>query len=935
MWPLWMIITVAVGGAVSLTVTAVLTVVYFERRRHRRLMAKHGLNRNPSQMHRHHLSITDVDIASLPRAARSLRDSYQRPRGDSIRFYATIPSQDDIKSFPESTTGVSVAEEKHIQTTDGARQWLAPSKSKRFTRKKKIAKVSTSLVMVRSPMSAITEATEPSRHGTPELVELPAHETLELTPERAAIPMTVKIVRDSHLSIDSILDPPNAITLQQGISHGAVLKSRSISAGSIALPPNIPLPPVPNTAPFDPRHRANLSRSKSDISLHNRDVSVLSQQASLKSSGGRFSGFMFELTGEDVSRKRSSKEYTSSVHDQTSFQFPKPEAVQTQDESFKTIDASTWNLPNSLRPSRPITPTPPTISPKSASRSVSMIDYDAIFSAGSSLNSSPMKPYGGTILRPVSAISMSSADMFRHSVVGAKVPESPRVVGHRRQNCVRIKNLTPVESKRRLSSQLSRLAEAEEDHDSILLPSPARVDQVPGGSIEKMSAPMIGHNESASASDTSLNVPVIRQPQAQSLRVKRPGWTSIKDKSKPVRPLPVPGDPTKQKQTSTHAAVTVEAPIASRRVGTEISPTMLEAIKTSENDNSDSPVSSIRTHSPNSPQRQRTQIQGPRNAPPPSLRVRQQTLAGSPIRRKSSENDRAGRQHQRQRNQIVDNVDMQKSIAMLKNITLPHTHGRHFTGSPPAMAMARTPSSRYADSPSIRVPKIRNRSNTVAGHVGERIQPPPSPKQPKKSFLDVPSDTPPNAGRFTYSPSSISIWEDESVGGDSPEQKSKQPLRQREVSTEDESNSGGYSPVKSRRDHFDQLSTYSRNMSSQQYQQLGQQSPIQRESLWRLQQNANVTGRALASTEKSPLRKGIVSPRPKIHFGLEGLKDVSPVTPTILSNEGRTRGHTTSVTAIPVTQTVYDQVGLGLKFGEKSMAYTVNEMDLIGSARMR
>lgn len=51
---------------------------------------------------------------------------------------------------------------------------------------------------------------------------------------------------------------------------------------------------------------------------------------------------------------------------------------------------------------------------------------------------------------------------------------------------------------------------------------------------------------------------------------------------------------------------------------------------------------------------------------------------------------------------------------------------------------------------------------------------------------------------------------------------------------------------------------------------------------------------------------------------------------------GRIRGHTVSAGRMGgAGEDKGEVVGLGLKFGEKSMAYTVNEMERVGTARLR
>ena len=154
MWPLWLIVAVAVGSALAVTTSAVLVVVQVERKKHQKVVAENSLDRSLSQYHRPHLSITDVDFANIPRPGRSLRQSIQSPRRDS-RFYSTMSSEDEIRTYPEGTVE-SLANANYVHTdTDRTHQWLNPSKSKKLEkRKKKAIQLSISAPMARSPTTA-------------------------------------------------------------------------------------------------------------------------------------------------------------------------------------------------------------------------------------------------------------------------------------------------------------------------------------------------------------------------------------------------------------------------------------------------------------------------------------------------------------------------------------------------------------------------------------------------------------------------------------------------------------------------------------------------------------------------------------------------------------------------------------------------------------
>ncbi|KAK5940939.1 hypothetical protein PMZ80_006216 [Knufia obscura] len=905
MWPLWLILAVALGG-ISVLGSAALLTVYIERKRRRKLVAQGAFDRNVSQYHRPHLSIKDVDYAALPRPTRSLRQSIVSPRRDS-RFYSTMPSEDEIRTFPDCSAE-SVAEASYVHTSTGAdrsHQWLSPSKSgKKDKRKKKAPVFSISAPMARSPLSAVIEVTESERAGSPEPVELPAHTTPKVTPEKPTAHLHNPM--PSHgpqSSFDSMISNAgkNSNRVSQRISHGNTLKSRSISMGSInASPPDCPLPPVPQGMSKSHSRNASASRTKPIISTQRRDISLLNTPLSTKhdnipgpnrpnntqvKASNAFSDFDFGLEDGTIQIIRIEAEQSPQpTADQTRMHSPlrsAPAASTTypSDDSFKTIDASRWNLPRGLRHLGPSTPNLSANSSESGSRpisAVSLTSYNGFHSNPHTPSVSPSKMSFGPPSRPV---SISSVDIFRNSIVGPNAPvlapESPRSRGHKRQNCVRISGLTPVDAaKKRLSSQLRRLSEAEEtdfeDNKSMAVELPATSPVKSKLSAVELPVP-----------NTVLEVPKVRQPQALSLRVKRPGVPSVRDKQSTQSPQLDTNATAYQQQPNISpqhysespltASTTIEPPF--RYQGSPASdPTRAPPPKQEYSPVSPSPQAltpekkqpQLRrplTYSPASPsmlnspvpsstgpRRNKTQLHGPRNIPPPSLHVRNKTSpalrqgerSGSPIRKTSSSN------HSKQRSTSQD--DMKRSLALLKTLTHAAQSGPglpevNIVKSNPAdrsdRAVSKLPPSRYAEfsTSSASTQRPRQRSKTVGGRPAPSMFEPPRTR-PEMAFVHRQQQqqqqqakvTPPVASKFPHSPSSISIYEDVSVKSDSPEVTFKaapQPI--------------SHKPTTANR-------TRSRTVTGAKPTQ-----PAGDESLRRVQQNADAfTSRALAVGGNSP-----------------------------------------------------------------------------------
>lgn len=915
MWPLWLIIAVTVGSTLAITTSAVLVVVQAERKKHQKLVAENDIGRNLSQYHRPHLSITDVDFASMPHPGRNVRQSLQSPRRDS-RFYSTMPSEDEIQSFSEGT-GESLASVNFVHTNaNRGQQWLNPSKPKKLEkRKRKSIQLSISAPMARSPMSAITEQTESVRQSSAEPVELPVHTTPRVTPERVIVsrdPLPMQRTHTSQSSVDSTIDQrkrENRISTR--INDDNTQKSRSVSMGSIAPPPNCPLPPVPENRPTMQARQPSLSKSISEHSTAYRDISLLNSPMTnpplMKSTiitvqpSGDFSTFNFGLARDGIQVVRVEKHEQSIQHEPESDKIPvlnlQPEIhysapiAELDAAMSKTNNRHEWNLPVGLRHLGPNKASSPIDTPRSESRPISTINSSSTDEPLNSHRLTSEEMQRVTTSRPS---SLSSIDCFRQSVVGPNVPiltpSRPRTRGHKRQNCIRISGLTPIDqAKKRLSSQLDRLAEAEEVEADDLHMS-TRTSAVV--SIQDQST-----NTAANAilsGEENPNVSKIRQPHALSLRIRRPGLldregslvlptrsdNGVNAESPVVRPSNPMAWPKKTPYRFVYAGSPSSDPTRTLPPQQDYSPVSPSASlgegsgydassekATGTKDVTDickssspastsilfsavsSPVTAASTDRPR--RHHTTQLHGPRSAPPPSLRIRNGThisprsrqgaelKSGSPIRKTSQSKTSALNTSRRSSSSVQD--ELQRKTALLRSLTHAATVGK--AGGLPEINLmrpssvlasnspvARTPGSRYHDSPQAKIATTeeiktlpqqirgpRQRSQTV----GSSTLLPPKLRQ---ESTYPPSQSSSGQSRFPSSPSTISIWEDDSVRGDSD--------------NEDPSASRGSQNI-------DRL--VNRRFKTITTPTEGTTAPVEKAPLWKLQQNADsITYRALA-----------------------------------------------------------------------------------------
>ena len=945
MWPIWLLITIIAVGLVAFTVPIAIFAVSIDRKRQKKAMKSHIVDREVSQRQQAHISINDVDVAHLPKPTKSCRQSLQHVRRDS-RFYSTMPSEEEIKSFPDRTT------ESLAQVSSGVKS--PPAKAQR---NKKLIKLSMSAPRPPQRLESVSESVEHERKGSPEPIELPAFTTPKVTPEKLPEQTLqypyAQMTHQTGSSVESIpitfQQPTNRVS--QRVDHGNAVKSRSISMGNVRVPPNCALPSLPPGAALPRQIGGSVVSSNTDVSVHHTGMSTLnsslpSQQeyqvpASQPAQPSTFSGFNFDLNDGSVQVVRveadsgqptPQSEYVSppfSVNGSRS-------SINTSRQPVSYHHTSGWSM---THVSSQLSAFTPTLSPSGSavSRPLSMLSLDH------PEQRSPLRTcHPDDVSRPA---SVSSVDCFRNSIVGnAAAAESPRSKGHKRQNCIRISRLTQVESKKRLSSQLDRLAEVEEvdnDNRSVGIEIPFISPAKPFSAV-----PIRIRNE-ASLIVPKLQIP---KPPKQRVHLLAQQW-QLQAKNENVKHSAQFSTPKNQRtensqQSGLTRSKTMDGhfvyqgspksdptkPPKSRAQYSPISPATAATtpsksatLESNHSSNSSAMLEMNAQHvESTSPKRSMTYLHGPRNIPAPSLRIKNKTSprirhndrSGSPIRKPS------GPVHAKQIPNITQD-DMKRSLALLKSLDhaaqsqsgLPEFNiikkesGRR-PSLPDEAQIVKTPSSKYQDTPPIDQPRaLRQRSRTM----GPRMPSAPSSTSLRPTQFREDGTSP--KGDLNSSSSVISIWEDESVRDESPSTTRFQ---------------GGIRQIQPS------------NPSSPQ---------VEKGSLWKLQQNADIiTTRALAMG--SDASKKDLKNSPRAFDGYRGARDEESTAKLGASMKGalsveqdqsktRQRSHTVASHAPSRDGDTYNRtregVGLGVNFGRTGLANTfiLNDMqrETIGKLR--
>ncbi|KIX99540.1 uncharacterized protein Z520_05116 [Fonsecaea multimorphosa CBS 102226] len=569
MWPIWLIIVIAVVGAAILTCTGILLAITLERRRHRQILRAHGLTRGLSKYHRPKLSACEQNYSHVTHPTTPLRRSVQLPFG-IISIGADSAGEDEEKQL--TTAADSVEDYIEVLRPRSKRGILRPFSGHplyipKTRRQGKLRKAVPLDRIHKSPLSAITEFSDPSTGVSPVTPEFPAEPTTIATDEKAKSqpenhpstqwPLSNISTRCSDILPTEItsIAARESVLMRKGVSKHrqatgppSATVPRSVSAGSMAsLAPDEPLPPLPTIQA--PRH---LKTRASTTSLDTVGSSVLGVfMSSLANNGTEPSASKPELNlqpatlglGRDrefsaprlqappVKQKihglcvgqpsiRSLHptvdvdELSPSSTTNVSHAPPFPTII-VPDESFKVIDASGWDLPP-LKVGK-------TRLPSSRPNRHSMIehsriaDYRAVSDSATSIlgtdgdvfsvPEAPKRPNSVATGNPLRWDRQGSFATKRHSLSSLDGPRR----GHRRQNCVRITNLPCLDLR---ANGAMRLPELKEEQQQLAYASTFEADESVHGFEIKQPRPTfkMGQSETSTKSSTTPIPSPFRNP---------------------------------------------------------------------------------------------------------------------------------------------------------------------------------------------------------------------------------------------------------------------------------------------------------------------------------------------------------------------------------------------------------------------------------------
>ncbi|EXJ69972.1 uncharacterized protein A1O5_07045 [Cladophialophora psammophila CBS 110553] len=521
MWPLWLIIVIAVVGAAVLTCTGILLAITLERRRHRHIMHDHGLTRNLSKYHRPKLSACEHNYSHITHPTTPLRRSVQLPFG-VVSVGVDSAGEDEERQLNTATGHADdYVEVLRPRSKRSIRQSFSghPLYIPKTRRQGKLRKAVPLDRIQKSPLSAITEFSDPSTGVSPIAPEFPAesetiamHETAMMKPEKHTStqwPLVTASTRASDIVLTEIMSiavRESVLMRKGGGKHSqptapqSASVPRSISSASMAsLAPDDPLPPLP-TIHF-PR---NIMARASNASLDTVGSSVLGAFA------GSPANDATELSASNLESNEQSptprlglgqvfstpklqalpvkqtihglctgKPSIRSLHPTVDTDEISPGSTRNisnappfptiviQEESFKIIDASNWDLPTlkvgkirppSDRPNRhSLIEQSRTAQYRAASDSAtSLLADEDVFS----VLEAPQRPNSVAIGNPLQWDRRGSFATKRHSLSSLDGPRR----GHRRQNCVRITNLPYLDLR---AHDMMRLPELREEQQQV------------------------------------------------------------------------------------------------------------------------------------------------------------------------------------------------------------------------------------------------------------------------------------------------------------------------------------------------------------------------------------------------------------------------------------------------------------------------------------
>ena len=499
MWPLGGIITAAVVGAVVLTSIGILLAITLERRRHNKILRTHGLTRGLSRYHRPKLSANELNYSHITLPTTHLRRSAQVPYGIVSVGQEGMPTED---------------EEKHSINTNGRpdeyTEVLRPKNNKRLRKSfsghplyipktrhtGKLRKAVPLELLPKSPLSAITEFSDPPASAPLESSGFPAHSTSLLhagpavtRPEKYVStqwPLAIANTRGSTITPTEVMEiaARESVLMRSGggIPHLSGV-SRSASALSMtSLAPDDPLPPLP-TINTPRRAKSHDGRRMSTASLDTVGSSVLGTLMSSPMNNAAELNHSFALNRRapafDLALKREfatpalqEPQAKKTIHGLVTGKsirslhpcvdvgdsspgrhYISPTPIPTiviREESFKTIDASKWALPplrvtklrgQSAQANRHSMIEASKLSQWRAASdpATSLLAEDDVFAMGEALK----RPNSVATGNPIQWDRQPSLLSKRHSLTSLGGPKR----GHKRQNCIRITNLPVLDIK--------------------------------------------------------------------------------------------------------------------------------------------------------------------------------------------------------------------------------------------------------------------------------------------------------------------------------------------------------------------------------------------------------------------------------------------------------------------------------------------------------
>jgi hypothetical protein len=282
------VIGICVAVSLCLLFTGSILAVWFLRYRDQK-RTRATLTRGLSTYHRAHLSIDGSDYSHIQQPRAPLRRSGHLPYGVVSEGWTEVPSQESlrpqqmasIEELPESDEIVPPPKRrKSLRQTLYGHSLNVP----KTRRQKKIEKTIAQNSMPLSPLSAITEFTDPPEERSPDVAELPTIITPRLTPEKILhdrewsrpvsiqwpLPLALWRSKDPPATMVISIPARDSILIRKGILDTAIDRptmGRSLSiASNFSIAPQEPLPPLPlRTDRYSQAHQSNVRRSNASI----------------------------------------------------------------------------------------------------------------------------------------------------------------------------------------------------------------------------------------------------------------------------------------------------------------------------------------------------------------------------------------------------------------------------------------------------------------------------------------------------------------------------------------------------------------------------------------------------------------------------------------------------------------------------------------------